>query len=75
MVTRHFSTNEKARLCLSTNKSKHCPSDQKFSKQRTESDRISHRFEVLRHIFKTFHEAYKIFLSGQRIGSHIGGVS
>ena len=30
------------------------PSDQKFSKQRTESDRISHRFEVLRHIFKTF---------------------
>ena len=72
---RHFSTNEKARLCLSTNKSKHRPSDQKFSKQRTESDRISHRFEALRHIFKTFHEAYTIFLSGQRIGSHIGSVS
>ena len=41
----------------------------------TESDRISHRFEVLRHIFKTFHEAYTIFLSGQRIGSHTGSVS
>ena len=27
---------------------------------------ISHRFEALRHIFKTFHEAYTIFLSGQR---------
>ena len=35
----------------------------------------SHRFEVLRHIFKTFHEAYTIFFSGQRIGSHIGSVS
>ena len=58
-------------MCLSTNKSKRRPSDQKFSKQRTESDRISHRFETLRHIFKTFHEAYAIFLSGQRIGSHI----
>ena len=46
-----------------------------FQKQRTESDRISHRFEVLRHIFKTFHEAYTIFLSGQRIGSDIGSVS
>ena len=75
IVTRHFSTNEKARLCLSTNKSKHRPSDQKFSRQRTESDRISHRFEALRHIFKTFHEAYTIFLSGQRIRSHIGSVS
>ena len=79
MVMRHFSTNEKARLCLSTNKSKH---DQTsllwsniFSKQRTESDKISHLFEALRHIFKTFHEAYTIFLSGQRIGSHIGSVS
>ena len=49
--------------------------DQKFSKQRTESDRISHRFEDLRHIFKTFHEAYTIFLSRQRVGSHIGSVS
>ena len=50
-------------------------SDQKFSKQRKESDRISHRFEALRHILKTFHEVYTIFLSGQRIGSHIGSVS
>ena len=50
----------------------------KFSQQcgrESEWDRISHRFEALRHIFKTFHEAYKIFLSGQRIGSHIGSVS
>ena len=31
----------------------------------------SHRFEALGHIFKTFHEAYIIFLSGQRIGSHM----
>ena len=68
-------TNEKARLCLSTNKSKHSPSDQKFSKERMESDRISHRFEALRHIFKTFHEAYTVFVSGQCIGSHIGSVS
>ena len=30
----------------------------------------SHRFEVLRHTFKTFHEAFTIFLSGQRIESH-----
>ena len=30
---------------------------------------------TLRHILKTFHEAYTIFLSGQRIGSHIGSVS
>ena len=51
------------------------PRDQKFSKQWTESDRISHRFEALRHIFKTFHEAYTFFLSGQRIGSHIASVS
>ena len=36
----------------------------KFSKQRTESDRISHRLQALRHIFKTFHEAYITFLSG-----------
>ena len=35
----------------------------------------SHRIEALRHIFKTFHEAYTIFLSGQRIGSHIESVS
>ena len=35
----------------------------------------SHRFEALRHIFKTFHVAYTILLSGQRIGSHIGSVS
>ena len=27
-------------MCLSTNKSKHRPSDQKFSKQQTESDRL-----------------------------------
>ena len=72
---RHFSTNEKARLCLSTNKSKHRRCDIIFSKQPTESDRISHRFEALRHIFKTFHEAYTIFLRWQRIGSHIGSVS
>ena len=51
------------------------PSDQKFAKQRTEADRISHRFEALRHILKTFHEAYTIFLSGQCIGSDIGSVS
>ena len=51
-------------MCLSTNKSKYRPSDQKFSKQRTESDRISHRLEAVRHIFKTFHEAYITFLSG-----------
>ena len=37
--------------------------------------RISHRFEALRHVFKTFHEAYTIFLSAQRIGSDIGSVS
>ena len=30
----------------------------------------SHRFEALRYTFKTFHEAYTIFLSGQRIESH-----
>ena len=54
---------------------KHGCCDQIFSKQRTESDKISHRFEALRHIFKIFHEAYTIFLSGQRIGSHIGSVS
>ena len=35
----------------------------------------SHRFEALTHISKTFHEAYTIFLSGQRIGSHIGSAS
>ena len=35
----------------------------------------SHRFEAFRHILKSFHEAYTIFLSGQRIGSHIGSVS
>ena len=29
---------------------------------------------VIVSIFKTFHEAYTIFLSGQRIGSHIGSV-
>ena len=29
------------------------PADQKFSKQRTEADRISHRFEALRHILNT----------------------
>ena len=40
---------------------KHRPSDQKFSKKQTESDRIIHRFEALRHSFKTFHEAYTIF--------------
>ena len=33
------------------------------------------RSRALRHIFKTFHGAYTIFLSGQRIGSHIGSVS
>ena len=49
--------------------------NQKLSQQWTESDRISHRFEALRHIFKTFHEAYTIFLSGQHIGSHTGSVS
>ena len=62
MVTRHFSTNEKARLCLSTNKSKHRPSDQKFSKQRTESDRISHRFEALRHIVIRGDAIFLLFL-------------
>ena len=35
----------------------------------------SHRFEALRHTFKTFHGTYTIFLSGQCIGSHIGSVS
>ena len=34
-----------------------------------------HRFEALRHIFKTFYEAYTIVLSGPRIESHIGSVS
>ena len=29
----------------------------------------SHRFEALRHISKTFHEAYTSCLSGHRIGS------
>ena len=62
MVTRHFSTNEKARLCLSTNKSKHRPSDQKSSKQRTESDRISHRFEALRHIVIRGDAIFLLFL-------------
>ena len=38
------------------------------------TDRISHRFEALRDILNTFHEAYTIFLSGQRIGSHIGSL-
>ena len=52
-------------MCLSKHKSKHRPSDKKFSQQRMELDRISHRFEALRHIFKTFHEGYTIFLSGQ----------
>ena len=47
MVTQHFSTNEKAHLCLSMNKSKHRPSDQKFSKQWTESDRINDELTVL----------------------------
>ena len=37
---RHFSTNEKVRFCLSTNNSNHRPSDQKFSRQQTESDRL-----------------------------------
>ena len=32
----------------------------------------SHRFKALGHISKTFLEAYTIFLSGKRIGSHIG---
>ena len=54
---------------------KHRCCDQIFSKQPTESDKISYRLEAVRHIFKTFHEAYTIFLSGQRIGSHIGSVS
>ena len=58
-----------------TNKSKHSPSDQKFSKEGTESDRISNRFEALRHIFKTFREAYTVFVSGEFIRSHIGSVS
>ena len=35
----------------------------------------SHHFKALRHIFKTFDEAYTIFLSGERIGSDIGSVS
>ena len=35
----------------------------------------SHRFEALRHTFKTFHGTYTIFLSGQCIESHIGSVS
>ena len=35
----------------------------------------SHRFETLRHICKTFHEAYTIFSSGKRIESHIGSFS
>ena len=35
-------------MCLSTNKSKHRPSDQKFSKQRTESaDRIKDELTIL----------------------------
>ena len=64
------------RACVYQNtKSKHRPSDQKFSQQWTESDRVSHRFEALRHMFKTFHEVYTIFLSGQHIGSHTGSVS
>ena len=62
---RQFSTNEKARLCFSKKKkkykSKHRPGDKKFSQQRTRSDRISNRFEALRHILKTFHEAYTFF--------------
>ena len=62
-------------MCLSKHKLKHRPGDKKFSQQWTESDRNSHRFEALRHIFKTFYEAHTIFLSGQRIGSHILEVS
>ena len=37
------------------------PVIKKFSQQRTEQDRIRHRFEALRHILKTFHQAYTIF--------------
>ena len=46
-------------MCLSKHKLKHRPGNKKFSQQWTESDRITHRFEALRHIFKTFHEAFK----------------
>ena len=35
----------------------------KFSKQQTESDRISHRFEALRHILRLFMEHTQFFLS------------
>ena len=42
-----ISTNEKARLCLSKHKSKRRPSDQKFSQQQTESDRIKDELTVL----------------------------
>ena len=49
-------------MCLSKHKLKHRPGDKKFSQQWTESDRISHLFEALRHIFKTFHdEAHNFF--------------
>ena len=61
---RHFSINEKGCLCLSKHESKHQHVDQKFSQQcgrESEWDRISHRLEALRHIFKTFHEPYRIF--------------
>ena len=44
---------------------------QNNGRSRTESVIVSQCFEALRNILKTFHEAYTIFLSGQRIGSHI----
>ena len=43
---RHFSTNEKVRLCLSTNNSNHRPSDQKFSRQQTMSLQYSSRCHI-----------------------------
>ena len=52
---RHLSTNEKVRLCLSKHKSKHGPSDQKFSQQQTESDSIKDELTVLVLIFQRKH--------------------
>ena len=46
-----------------------------FSRKMADLNDHSHRFGALRHTLKTFHEANTIFLSGQRIESHIGSVS
>ena len=75
---RHFSTNEKACLCLSKHESKHQHVDQNFhnsvgeNQSGTESVIISRLSGIFLRLFMMRHT---IFLSGQLIGSHIGSVS